>query len=367
MLRFAFAVSILAVPLAHAVATQPPSIRAVSLPRGAVVGQPWRAAISIKPRMRATLEARGPQVLRVSLRPRRNGVAKATLRFPAAGSWTIKVRAGARARKLGTVAVDVRKSALITDPFAIAVEPSGSILVGQLRASPLLRISNGAVSKVADGPGVFNVTTVGDEVYAAGGNDGRVYRIAGSSFVPVTGPLDAGSVDADAAGDLYVSIYVGYIRKVAPDGTVTTIAGNGTEGYSGDGGPATAAALFHPHAVAVGRDNALYVADTENRHIRRIDLMTGLISTVGSDVGITVALDVAPDGSIYSADVVRDGVGGGVTRTTTAGVTTRLLSSPSANGVAVGQDGRVYVNFWEPKRIGRLNPVTHRVEPVARG
>lgn len=367
MLRLAATVSMLAVPLAHSVATQPPSIRAVSLPRGAVVGKPWRAAISIKPRMRATLEARGPRVLRVSLRPRRNGVARATLRFPTAGSWAIKVRAGARTRNLGAVAVDARRSTLITDPFAIAVEPSGSILVGQLRASPLLRISNGTVSKVADGPGVFNVATIGDTVYAAGGDDGRVYRIAGSSFVPVTGPLDAGSVDADAAGNLYVSIYVGYIRKVAPDGTVTTIAGNGTEGYSGDGGPATAAALFHPHAVAVGRDNALYVADTENRHIRRIDLTTGFISTVGGDVGITVALDVAPDGSIYSADVVRDGVGGGVTRTTVAGVTTRVLSSPAANGVAVGQDGRVYVNFWENKRIGRLNPVTHRVEPVARG
>jgi hypothetical protein len=367
MLRVVGAALILAVPLAHAEAKKPPSIRAVSVPKSAVVGKPWLVVVSIKPRMSATLEARGTRVLRASLRPKRNGVAKAALRFPAAGTWTIKIRAGARTRSLGTVAVDVRRSTLITDPFAIAVEPSGSILVGQLRASPLLRISNGTVSQVADGPGVFNVATVGDAVYAAGGDDGRVYRVAGSSFAPVTGPLDAGSVDADAAGNLYVTIYVGYIRKIAPDGAVTTIAGNGTEGYSGDGGPATAAALFHPHAVAVGRDNALYVADTENRHIRRIDLTTGIISTVGSDVGITVALDIAPDGSVYSADVVRDGVGGGVTRTTLAGVTTRELSSPTANGVAVGQDGKVYVNFWEDKRIGRLNPVTHRVEPVARG
>ncbi|HEY7149591.1 MAG TPA: hypothetical protein VH420_09100, partial [Gaiellaceae bacterium] len=82
MIRLAAAVVVLAVPLAHAAATKPPSIRAVSLPRSAVVGKPWRVAVSIKPRLRATLEARGPNVLRVSLRPKRSGVAKATLRFP---------------------------------------------------------------------------------------------------------------------------------------------------------------------------------------------------------------------------------------------------------------------------------------------
>ena len=80
MLRLVAAVSALAIPLAHPAATEPPSIHAVSLPRSAVVGKPWRAAISIRPRVRATLEVRGPSVLRVPLRPRRTGVAKAALR-----------------------------------------------------------------------------------------------------------------------------------------------------------------------------------------------------------------------------------------------------------------------------------------------
>ena len=366
VLRLAAVVSALAVPLAHAAATKPPSVHAVSLPRTAVVGKSWHLAVAIKPRMRATLEARGPRVLRVALRPGRTGVARASLTFPTAGTWTLRVRAGTRTRAFGTVAVDARRSALIVDPIAIAAEPSGSLLVGQLRAGALLRVSSGSVTKVAEGIGVFNVASTGDTTYVAG-RDGRVHRVAGSSFVPVTPPLDAGSVTADAAGNLYITVYVGYVKKIAPDGTVTTIAGNGTEGYTGDGGPATAATLFHPHAAVVGADGALYVADTENRHIRRIDLTTGLISTFGSDVGITVALAAAPDGSIYSADVVRDGTGGGVTRTTQAGVTTRALSSPTANGVAVTPNGTVYVNFWESKRIGRLNPATHRVEPVARG
>ena len=109
------------------------------------------------------------------------------------------------------------------------------------------------------------------------------------------------------------------------------------------------------------------MADTENRRIRRIDLATGRITTFGGDVGITVALAAAPDGSIYSADVVRDGVGGGVTRTTPDGVTTRVVSATTANGVAVAPDGTVYVNLWEDKRIQRLDPQTRRLEPVARG
>ena len=83
-------------------------------------------------------------------------------------------------------------------------------------------------------------------------------------------------------------------------------------------------------------------------------------------MGITVSLAVGPDGSIYSADVVRDGAGGGVTRTTPAGVTTRILRSETANGVAVAPDGAVYVNQWELKRIQRLTR-EGKLVPVVRG
>jgi hypothetical protein len=232
------------------------------------------------------------------------------------GKLADSVRAGNRTTRLGSVSVDVPRDPLVRDPITIAAEPLGSLVVGQLRTGPsVLRIAHARAQKLADGPGVFHLYVAGGKTYAAG-RDGVVYRLDGSSLTPLTPPLDASAVAVDAAGNLYFTVYVGWVKKVAPNGNVTVVAGNGTEGYSGDGGPATAAQLFHPHSLAIGRDGALYIADTENRHIRRVDLATRRITTFGGDVGITVSLAVGPEGSIYSADVERDGTGGGVTRTT---------------------------------------------------
>jgi hypothetical protein len=267
-----------------------PHVKAVSVPRHAVKGVPWHAVVTITPPARATLRVIGPKRLTVPLRPtKQRGRYQATLRFPFAGSWRLAVTVGHRTTHLGSVAVDVPRDPLVQDPISIAAEPSGSLVVGQLQSSPVLRIAHARALKLADGPGVFHVYVAGSTTYAAG-RDGVVYRLDGSKLTPLTPPMDASAVAVDDAGNLYVAIYVGWIRKVAPDGTVTNVAGNGTEGYSGDGGPATSAQLFHPHSVAIGKDGALYIADTENRHIRRVDLATGRISTFGGTVGITVSL-----------------------------------------------------------------------------
>lgn len=363
-MRALVAVVVLAFALPAVVpAAAPPPVRASTLPRAAVVGAAWQAVLRAP--KAPTLVAVGPATLRAKAHGAR-GVFRATLRFPRAGSWRISAVLGGKTTKLGSVHVDVARDPLLTNPFTIAVDPSGGLLVGQMDKGSLVRIVNGRAASVASGVDVYHVATSAGRTYVAGG-DGAVHRVDGSRFVRVTPTLDAGAVAIDAAGNFYVAVYAGWVKKVTPAGAVSTIAGTGTQGYSGDEGPATKARLFHPHSLALGPDDALYVADTENRRIRRIDLGTGVITSFGGDVGITVSVAVAPDGTVYSADVPRDGAGGGVTRTTPQGVTRRLASSPTANGVAVGPDGSVYVNQWEDKRIDRLDPRSGTLEPIARG
>ena len=362
-------VALLALVFTAAAAAAPaPHVRAVSLPKSGIAGTPWRATVSINPPARASLVATGPATLRTRLTPtRKSGVYTATLRFSRAGSWSVAVSIGRRTVRLGRVSVDVARDPLLLDPFTIAAEPGGTLLVGQLRSGDLVRLTPGRrAAKVAAGSGLEDITIApSGEVYAI--RNDALLRLDGGSLVHVGGALTgATSVAADPVGNVYVAVYDGWIRKVAPDGTITTVAGNGQEGFGGDGGPATAAVLDHPHGVAVGPDGAIYIADTENRRVRRIDPATGRISTLSSGVGVVVALAVAHDGTVYAADVVRDGAGGGVTATTPSGTVTRVYSG-DANGVTVALNGSVYVNAWERKRILLLDPKTRRTETVARG
>ncbi|MEO8877068.1 MAG: hypothetical protein ABI461_15860, partial [Polyangiaceae bacterium] len=107
------------------------------------------------------------------------------------------------------------------------------------------------------------------------------------------------------------------VRRIAPDGTITTVAGNGTNASTGDGGFATNASLREPHALAIGDDQSVYVTDTGAATIRRI-FPNGMISTVAgtgtsgtptegqpaasSQLGYPSGVAVGPEGSIFVAD-----------------------------------------------------------------
>ena len=86
----------------------------------------------------------------------------------------------------------------------------------------------------------------------------------------------------DAAGNLYVAESMNHcVRRVDRDtGVIVTIAGTGAEGYSGDGGPATAAAFNQPYSIQVDANGDVYVVDRLNYVIRKIDAATGIVSTV---------------------------------------------------------------------------------------
>jgi DNA-binding beta-propeller fold protein YncE len=93
----------------------------------------------------------------------------------------------------------------------------------------------------------------------------------------LNGPFDLGF---DRAGNLYFSDTFNHrIRRIGGDGVITTVAGNGSAGYSGDGGPALAATFNEPYGIAIDRDGNIYVADRHNHCVRRIDHRSGLATT----------------------------------------------------------------------------------------
>jgi len=136
------------------------------------------------------------------------------------------------------------------------------------------------------------------------GKDGIITTLAGSGKVGFTG--DGGpALEAtfnkphelrfDATGDLYIVDMVNHaVRKIdMKTGILTTIAGTGQPGYSGDGGPAVKAQFKQPHSIQFGPEGDLYICDIGNHVIRRLDMKTGMISTFA---GTGKAGDT-PDGS----------------------------------------------------------------------
>jgi uncharacterized protein (TIGR03437 family) len=251
-------------------------------------------------------------------------------------------------------------SAQLNSPNGVALDSAGNLYVADNVRIRL--VSSGVITSVAGGG-----TSLGDNGPAT---------IAQLSV--------AAGVALDSAGNLYIAD-ANYcrIRKVS-NGVITTVAGNGTCGFGGDNGPAISAQLSYPQSVAVDSGGTLYISDTWNNRVRKVS--NGVITTVagngtpgfsgdggpatsaklGGDLGdITVALDSA--GNLYIADAnycrIRK-VSNGVI-TTVAGNGTcgfggdnGLATSAELNGnlaVAVDRTGNLYIADYLNYRIRRVS------------
>jgi uncharacterized protein (TIGR03437 family) len=127
-------------------------------------------------------------------------------------------------------------------------------------------------------------------------SDGNIHTLAGSNqwntFGGDGGPANAASLNhpygvaVDAAGNVYIAdSNNNRIRKVSTDGTITTVAGNGTAGFSGDGGPAVNAQLNRPWDIAVDSSGDIFIADYNNQRIRLVDA-SGNITTIAGTTGL---------------------------------------------------------------------------------
>lgn len=142
--------------------------------------------------------------------------------------------------------------------------------------------------------------------------DGTITTVAGSGQAGYSGDggpaLQASfnkphEIRFDAEGNCYVADMVNHaIRRIdAKSGIVTTFAGNRKRGYTGDGGPAVEASLSSPHSIQFGPDGDLYICDIGNHVIRRVDLRTGIIRTFAG----TGQPGATPDGSPIAGTPLR--------------------------------------------------------------
>jgi streptogramin lyase len=201
----------------------------------------------------------------------------------------------------------------------------------------------------------------------------------------------------DKAGNLFVVERNNHcVRRVdGKTGVITTVAGTGKAGFSGDNGPATKAQLREPHSIQFGRDGALYLADVLNHRIRRLDLSTGVITTFagtgekksptdggkldGAPLHGPRALDFGPDGDLYVA--LREGnsiwridmksrtlhrVAGTGKKGFTGNdgpAVKATLSGPK--GISVAPNGDVYIADTESHSIRYVDHATQEIHVLA--
>ena len=228
-----------------------------------------------------------------------------------------------------------------------------------------------------------------DNLYIADGNNHRIRKVDTSGTITTvagTGTLNLpASVALDGSDNLYVAEPGNHrIRKVDTSGTITIVAGTGTNGFSGDGGPAVNARLNNPNGVALDGTGNLYIADFNNNRIRKVDTSGTITTVAGTGTGgfsgdggpaVNAQLNdptgVALDGSdnLYIADYTNNRI----RKVDTSGTITTVAGT-GANGfggdggpplqarlnaptnVALDGSGRLYIADYSNHRIRRLTP-----------
>lgn len=281
----------------------------------------------------------------------------------------------AQAQNITTVAGDgtrgfagdggLATNAKLSDPTGLAFDSTGNLYVAdQLNARVRMVNPSGNISTLAGN---------GSEGYSGDGGP--------ATNAQLNYPI---GMAVGSANGVYVSQYQNsVIRKIASDNTISTLAGNGSFSYSGDGGPATDAALSYVQGVATDSAGNLYIVDAGNQRIRKVDT-SGIISTVvgtgvpgfSGDGGLATAAQlrdparIAVDraGNLY----ITDAGNRRVRKVTTSGMISTVAGNGTAGfsgdggpatsaqlrwpyGLAVDESGNLFITDLEDHRIRKVD------------
>lgn len=257
-------------------------------------------------------------------------------------------------------------SAQLNFPFAVAIDNNSNLYIADHRNHRIRKMTKDGVISTVAGTGTAGYS--GDDVMAI---DTQLYH-------PVR-------VAVDNSGNLYIAEYYNHrIRKVSKNGMISTVAGNGTQGYSGDGGLAAKAQLNYPAGITTDSSGNLYIADAMNYRIRKVTT-DGMINTVvgtgtagysgdgdaatSAQLNYPYGITIEPNnGNLYIADamnfrirkVTTDGVISTVANTGTQAYSNNGMPTVTQfnypTDVAVDNSGNLYIAYYANHYIRKMTP-----------
>jgi streptogramin lyase len=269
-------------------------------------------------------------------------------------------------------------SAKLDNPFGVVRGPDGAIYFCDTMNHVIRRVA-------ADGK-ITTVAGTGKKGYSGDGGE--------ATRAKLNEPYE---VRFDRAGNLYFVERMNHVVRRVDRRTrvITTVAGTGHAGFSGDGGPATKAAMNQPHSLQFDRRGDLYICDILNHRVRKVDVKTGVITTfagtgeklptpdgaqiAGTPLNGPRAIDFDREGNlwlalregnaVYKLDLKRGTIhhvaGTGQKGFTGNGGPARLATLSGPKGLSVGPDGNVYLADTESHSIRMIDVRRGTVELVA--